>query len=156
MGNLNLNLDEIEDTELDFSPVPAGKYVCEVVESEVKVNSKNTGKICKVRAKIAEGEFKGKSLFMSFNVSHESAKAQQIGKGQFKALCKACGIISGEIEDSSELHGRKFGASVKLEDGGEYGDRNVVSYTFPVNAAPVNAVPKKESPDFLATDDVPF
>lgn len=149
MGNLNLNLDEIEDAEMDFSPVPPGKYVCEVTESEVKVNSKGTGKICKVRAKVSEGEFKGRSLFLNFNVSHESVKAQQIGKAQFKSLCKSCGIISGEIEDSSELHGKKFGASVKLEDRGDYGEQNTVSYTFPI-------VAEKSAPDFLEKDDIPF
>lgn len=158
MGNLNMNLDEIEETEVDISPVPPGKYVCEIADTEVKVNSKGTGKICKVRSKIVDGEYKGKSIFMSFNVTHESTKAQQIGKGQFKSLCKSCGIASGEIEDSSELHGRLFGASVKLEDRGEYGEQNRVAYTFPIikNSTAFAPAPiEEDTPDFMKDENCP-
>lgn len=128
MGDINMDLDQVEDNEINITPPPPGRYLFQLEEVGVKNNSKNTGKIFKARAKIIEGEHTGKNVFINLNITHESAEAQKIGRGQFKSLCKACGVKGGYVENSSELFERKFRASVKTDNTPEYGEQARISY----------------------------
>lgn len=160
-------MDSIEDNEYDFSPPPAGKYDFGIVEAGTVANSKGTGKIFKARAKIIDGEQKGKSLFINLNVQHDSVEAQKIGRGQFKSLCIACGL-TGFVENSSELLGKHFKASTKIETTAQWGEQAKISYFIPKETAGVKlreqangerkavGLPEKKEEVPFDTDDIPF
>lgn len=149
MGDLNVDLDQVEDNEINITPPPAGRYLFELVEVAVRSNSKNTGKIFKARAKIIEGEHAGKNVFINLNITHESAEAQKIGRGQFKSLCKACGVKGGYVENSSELFGKEFRATVKTENSPEYGEQARIAY-FIEGSSALSSIKEKANAERLA------
>lgn len=132
MGNLELNLDEIENVQSD--PIPAGRYVMQAVNSEVKVTSAGDGRYVKYELEVLEGPHTGRKVFALFNIENKSEKAQQIGRGQLKSFAKACGLASGLISDSFELHEIPVVVRVDVDTHPEYGAQNRVKGFYPKGA----------------------
>lgn len=123
MGNLsNLMSDQertsAEPVTLDFDPIPAGNYVLAMKEQEVLENKKGTGSYLKAEFQVIEGEYAGRKIWFNFNVMHESAKTQQIGRGQLAALHLAVGGV-GIPEDGALLLDKPFIGKVSVEPGSD-------------------------------------
>lgn len=144
MANLGFNFDanEVEpDTGGRSEPVPEGRYVLQVVDSDVVENAKRTGSVLKLTIEVFDGALKGRKMFESLNIQHESVQAQEIGQKQLSALCHAAGVAA--ITDSAELHYQPFEADVGIEPespkpgGGTYAAKNrIKKYHFGEAAAP--------------------
>ena len=98
------DLDFIENRETiqpsaAYELMPKGRYSAYVKETELKDNSKRTGKVLTITYKITEEGFAGREVKHYFNVANESTEAQEIGLGQLSACGKACGF--GGIPASS-------------------------------------------------------
>lgn len=135
MANLGMNYDpnSVEPDTGRPEPVPDGRYVLHVIESDVVPTSTGNGTILKTTIEVFDGPLKGRKLFENFNIQHSNPQAQEIGQKQLSALCKAAGI-SSSISDSQELHYHPFEADVGTEP--ERTDKNGKTY------APRNAVKK--------------
>lgn len=150
MGNLDLDLDTIEEVKMDFDPLPKGEYLAEVTNSEVVPTKRGDGMILKLTFDVLEGDYKDRKIFASFNIANPSEKAQQIGRGQLKDLCIALGK-SGIVNDSTELHGIPFRVRVKIETSEGYAPRNV-----PTSYAPAKQVVAAVKETSLKDDVLPF
>lgn len=127
MGNLNFDSSAVEPNVDISEPIPPGDYIVGIVESSVGATSRGDGVICKMTAEVMEGDYKGRKVFLNFNLRNPNKKAEEIGQGQLSALCRACGML-GLVADSSELHGIPFKARVKVQPGsGEYGPKNTIT-----------------------------
>lgn len=131
MGNLSeIGIDrEFVEVENNFTPLPAGEYVVELKNSTLKKTAKG-GTLLNLDFKVVEGALADRNIFENLNVVCESAKAQQIARGQLSQLARACGFLNVP-DDSSELHDIKLIAKVKIEisKDPQYSDKNkIVEY----------------------------
>jgi len=76
----------------DFSILPAGHYTAEIIESELKKNSKGTGTILKLKFKISKGDYTGSVIMHTLNISHVNKDTQMIAQGKLNTLCRLCEV----------------------------------------------------------------
>ena len=169
MGNLNFQTDSVAPSNLDFEPLPNGRYRAMISASEVKATSDGTGMRLVLEMSILESGFEGRKVFGGLNIRNKSSKAQDIGLGMLSSLCQALGKV-GIVDDSSELHDKPFILGVKVKPAsGEYAAGNEVTGFWAITggartptagAAPkatnkAPTTPAAEQTSF-ADDDIPF
>jgi len=131
--------NQVEPTS-DFEPIPAGKYLAVITESEMKPNKAGTGHFLQLTFQIMEGPFKNRLLWARLNLDNPNATAVQIARAELSAICRAVGVLAPN--DSVELHNVRC---KKREDTGDIGNE-IRGYSKkaspPVNTqAPANSTP---------------
>ena len=120
MANLNgFNASQVEPTS-SFEPIPAGKYLAAITESEMKPTKTGTGRYLQLTFTIIDGEYKNRVLWARLNLENPNATAVKIAMSELSAICHAVGIM--QPRDSVELHNLPLVIVVKLrkrEDSGE-------------------------------------
>ncbi len=120
MANLNgFNANEV-DPNVGFEPIPAGKYLAVITESEMKPTKAGTGSYLQLTFQVVDGECKGRLLWARLNLDNTSAMAVKIARGELSAICRAIGVMIPK--DSVELHNLPLVIKVacrKREDSGE-------------------------------------
>jgi hypothetical protein len=134
MADLNgFDANQVEPT-IDFDPIPAGKYLAIITESEMKANKAGTGHFLLLTFQITDGPFKGRNQWARLNLDNPNAQAVQIARAELSAICRAVGVLAPN--DSVELHNLPMIIRVackKREDTGEFGNE-------------IKGYAKKESP----------
>lgn len=131
----------------EFDLLPAGKYLAQVIDSEVGPTKAQTGQILKLTFEIMDGEYANRRLWARLNIANENAQAQQIGLAQLSALCHAVGVT--KLTDSLELHEKPVLITVKVRKAkpdDKYGDSNDVTGYSAVTAAGGNPKPPVSKP----------
>ena len=108
-----------------FDVLPAGEYPCVIVDLEEKPTKDGTGKRLNVKLQVISGSAQNRTILDGFNVVNKSPKAQEIGRGQLKAMCIAAG--SENPKTSQELIGKKVVVKVKVKPDDSGNDRNEVT-----------------------------
>lgn len=120
MANLNgFDANQVEPTG-DFDPVPAGKYLAVITESEMKPTKSGSGNYLQLTFEIIDGPHKGRLLWARLNLDNPSATAVAIARAELSAICRAVGVLAPK--DSVELHDLPLVIHVKCkkrEDTGE-------------------------------------
>lgn len=124
MTAINFNASEV-DPNVGFAPIPAGTYVAQVVDSDVKTNRAQTGQYVSLQFEILDGEFKGRRVFSNLTISHTNKQAERIGQSQLSALCRSVGVM--QLTETSQLHGRPLKIRVKVTKDEKYGEGNDVT-----------------------------
>jgi hypothetical protein len=75
----------------DFDPIPAGKYLAIITESEMRPNKAGTGHFLQLTFQIMEGPFKNRLLWARLNLDNPNATAVQIARAELSAICRAGG-----------------------------------------------------------------
>ena len=102
MADLNgFDANQVEPTG-DFEPIPAGKYLAVITESEMKSNKAGTGSLLQMTFQVIEGEHQNRLLWARLNLDHPNAVAVQIARADLSAICRAVGVLAPK--DSAELH----------------------------------------------------
>lgn len=113
LGQLDHNVEANNGGGGNYTLLVEDDYEIEIVESDVKANSKGTGQNLDLKLQVVSGTGKGATFYHSItSIQHESAQAQAIGQGQLKSLCLAAGIDFTTLSDSEQLHFRPFWAHV--------------------------------------------
>jgi hypothetical protein len=86
----------------DFDPIPAGKYLAVITDSELKPNKAGTGSLLQLTFQIIEGQFQNRLLWARLNLDNPNATAVQIARADLSAICRAVGVLAPR--DSVELH----------------------------------------------------
>lgn len=102
----------------DFSPIPAGDYVCQITKSEYRQTKDKKGRYLQLNWKVVKGKEKGRILFERLNLDNANEIAVEIAHKTLNTICKCCDKIG--VEDSEELHG----IPVKVRVGVTKGDAN--------------------------------
>jgi hypothetical protein len=149
--DFNVNDADEKDAEGGGGPVaPRGRYMFQIVEGDIKENSKGTGLLYEFKAEITEGEFQGTKVYERLNVRNKNATAQKIAQAQLKALTLACGLDPATTTDTDHLLYQPFQADIDIERYTPQGkteekERNVVKrYIHEGNAD--TAPPTKAEP----------
>ena len=119
MANLNFNANNVDPQDV-FDPIPAGKYLAIITESEMKPTKSGNGSYLELKFQIIEGEYKGRLLWSRLNLNNPNQLTVQIAQGELSAICRAVGVMTPN--DSVELHNLPLLVTVKCrkrEDTGE-------------------------------------
>lgn len=120
MADLNgFDANQVEPTT-EFEPIPAGRYLAMVTESEMKMTKSGSGSYLQLTFQILEDEYKGRFLWARLNLNNANATAVQIARSELSAICRAVGVMTPS--DSVELHNLPLVITVKCkrrEDTGE-------------------------------------
>ena len=120
MANLN-GFDAREvDPAVGFDPIPAGKYLAVITESEMKPTKSGVGQYLQFTFQVIEGEYKGRLLWARLNLDNPNALTVKIARAELSAICRAVGVMAPK--DSVELHDLPLVITVghkKREDTGE-------------------------------------
>lgn len=120
MADLNgFDANNVEPTS-NFDPLPAGKYVAAIVESEKKPTKNGRGSYLQLTFQVLDGPHKGRMLWARLNLENPNAVAVQIARAELSAICRAVGVMAPK--NSVELHNLPLQITVKCkkrEDTGE-------------------------------------
>ncbi len=109
--------NQVEPTN-DFEPIPAGKYVAVITESEMKPTKAGTGSYLQLTFQILEGEHKNRLLWTRLNLDNPNATAVQIARSELSAICRAVGVMTPS--DSVELHNLPLVIHVRCKTPGRH------------------------------------
>lgn len=110
--------------QASFDPIPAGKYICQITESEIKPTKAGTGQQLVLTWEVLDGEFKGRKIWDRLNISNPNKQAEQISQAALSAICHACGVM--QLQDSSQLHAKPMRIRVTVEKSEGYEASNKV------------------------------
>jgi len=120
MANLSgFNATEVEPTT-SFEPLPAGKYLAAITESEMKPTKSGSGSYLQMAFTILEGEHKNRVLWARLNLDNPNATAVKIARSELSAICHAVGVM--QPRDSVDLHNLPLVITVKLKKRDDTGE----------------------------------
>lgn len=139
MANLVFDATQVAPQE-SFTPIPAGIYIAQAIDSEVKPLKSGNGQALNLTFEVLDGQFKGRKVFSRLNIQHTNQQAEQIGQKQLSQLCHAAGVL--KVNDSAQLHQRPVRIKVKIrkDETGQYGDQNeIAAFESVGNVVPTTA-----------------
>jgi len=101
MATINFNASEIAPSA-GFRPIPAGKYVAVINDSEMKPTKSGGGHYLQFEFEIIEGDYAGRKLWARLNLDNPNPDAVHIARADLSAICHAVNILTPT--DSVELH----------------------------------------------------
>ncbi len=102
MANLDgFNANEVEPA-VGFDPIPAGKYLAIISESEFKPTKNGAGQYLQLTFQVIDGEHHNRLLWSRLNLDNANATAVKIARAELSAICRAVGVMAPK--DSVELH----------------------------------------------------
>lgn len=120
MANLNGFDANRVDPASNFDPLPAGKYLAAIIESEMKPTKSGTGNYLQLTFQVLDGPHKGRLLWARLNLDNPNATAVQIAQGELSAICRAVGVLVPH--DSVELHNLPLVISVRCKKRADTGE----------------------------------
>lgn len=122
-----------------YEVYPPGKYLVQIVASEMRATKDGMGQYLFLELDILEGLYAGRKLFDRLNLVNPSQDAVQIAQRTLSAICRAAGKL--QVSDSEQLHLIPLIADVRIRPPkGEYGESNTIRY-LPRNGSSAAATP---------------
>ncbi|MGE4157635.1 MAG: DUF669 domain-containing protein [Planctomycetota bacterium] len=120
MANLNgFNANNVAPAD-DFEPIPGGKYVAVITDSEMKPTKSGNGHYLELTFQVIDGPCKNRLLWSRLNLDNPNELAMQIAQGELSAICRAVGVM--QPKDSLELHNLPLQITVKCKKREDTGD----------------------------------
>ncbi|XZE55949.1 DUF669 domain-containing protein [Planctomycetaceae bacterium SH139] len=144
MANLQgFDANTVEPAD-DLEPIPAGKYVAVIVDSEMKPTKSGAGNYLQLTFQIVEGEYSNRLLWVRLNLDNPNATAVEIARRELSAICRAVGMLTPD--DSTDLHNLPCVIAVKLKRRNDTGElQNEVKGYFKKDAIAEPIVASKAS-----------
>ena len=136
MSEFNFNADFNNVQSDDYSPMPVGEYQVSCVKAEKLMTKAGTGEYIKCEFDVmgdAQGNYKGRKLWMNFNINNPNPKAVEISIQQLNTYMMACNLKG--VNDTSQLTGYAVIAKVKIKRDEQYGDSNEITTFKPISGA---------------------
>jgi hypothetical protein len=107
-----------------YEPIPEGFYKAIIESHEIKPTAKGDGGFVALKINIAEGEFKGRSIFYRLNLWNPNEKAVEIAQKQLSSICHATGVfILSSLADFNNFRNIPFVVKLVIKtDKGDKGD----------------------------------
>ncbi len=95
---MDFHVDDVPPDE--FEKLPVGRYLAQITESDVRDNSKDTGRLAELVWTVMDGPLEGRMFWDLINYKHQNPEAERIGQQKLAKVCKACGKEgAGNTED---------------------------------------------------------
>ena len=104
----------------DMEPIPDGKYVAVITDSEMKPTKAGTGSYLQLTFTIVEGDQKNRLLWVRLNLDNPNATAVDIARRELSSICRAVGVLTPS--DSTDLHNLPCTITVKLKRRNDTGE----------------------------------
>src|SRR5690606_37665332 len=101
-------------------PIPPGKYVAVVTDSEMKPTKSGAGNYLQLTFQVVEGPFSNRLLWARLNLDNPNETARTIAQGELSALCRAVGVLAPN--DSVELHNLPLVIHVRCKKRSDTGE----------------------------------
>lgn len=126
MATLTFDASKVAPQE-GFSVIPAGSYIAQIEESEIKPTKSGTGQMLKLKWRVLDGQYKNRVIFGNINIVNANPEAEKIGQRQLSALCHAAGVL--QLQDTAQLHAKpmKVKVKVRVDETGKYDDQNEIT-----------------------------
>lgn len=141
----NFDPDQVPEGDRDFAPMPAGRYVAQIIESDLVPTKSGTGQMLKLTFEIIEGPCARRRVWANLNIINQSGQAQEIGQRELKHICAAVGHV-GVLNDSDVLHFKPMRVRLGIEVDAQYGDKNVCKGYEPMSGPAPKSAPAAERP----------
>lgn len=99
------------DPQTALEPIPAGKYLAMITDSEMKETKTGDGRYLQLSFQILDGQYKGRFVWARLNLENANQTAMQIARAELSAICRAVGVMTPR--DSAELHNLPLVITVK-------------------------------------------
>jgi hypothetical protein len=120
MSNLNgFNANEI-DPSFGFEPIPAGKYLAAITDSQLKPTKKGNGSYLELTFQVLEGEYKERQVWSRLNLENPNATSVKMARGELSAICRAVNVM--RPNDAVELHNIPMVITVAVKKRNDSGD----------------------------------
>lgn len=120
----------------DFTPLPSGEYVAQIIDSDMKPTRAGTGQYLELTFQVVDGPMQGRLVWSRLNLDNPNAQAVQIAQQDLSAICHAIGHLQA-VTDSTVLHNRPMVIRVEYREGsGNYGPSNEVKGYKRIEGAP--------------------
>lgn len=126
MTRISFDQNKVEGSGT-FTPIPPGKYLLEISDSDVRPTKSGTGEYVYLVLRVVEGPHEGRLVFDRINYVNPNRQVEEIAQKALKRLCRLCGV-RGELTDTQQLHFKRFEASVGIRADTGYGEQNQVRY----------------------------
>ncbi|MFM2005562.1 MAG: hypothetical protein RLZZ09_1217 [Pseudomonadota bacterium] len=111
----------------EYEVLPPGKYLAQIVNSEMRPTKDGLGAYLFLEIDILEGQYQGRKLFDRLNLSNPNTTAVEIAQRTLSSICRAVGRL--QVNNSEQLHLLPFIADVRVRPPkGEYGESNTIRY----------------------------
>ena len=144
----------------NYEVLPPGKYVAQIIASEMRPTKDGAGQYLYLEIDILEGAARGRRLFDRLNLINGNPEAVLIAQRTLSSICRAVGKL--QVSNSEQLHLLPLVADVKVRPPkGQYGESNSIRY-LPCSAvaaphAPAAvAAPRAMAPAPAATNPMPW
>jgi hypothetical protein len=150
MANLGATFDATTvDPATGFELFPVGKYVVQLVGSEMRPTKDGGGQYLWLEFDVLEGPLAGRKLFDRLNLVNASAQTVEIAQRTLSAICHATGRL--QVQDSQELHLIPMVADVKIKPPKNgYGESNKIHY-LPLDRGAGATPPRPAAPAAATT-----
>lgn len=141
MADLNgFDASQVEPAS-NFDPLPAGKYVAVIIDSEMTPTKAGNGSYLLLTFQVVEGPFKDRMLWARLNLDNPSTTAVQIARSELSAVCRAVGVMAPR--DSVELHNLPMRISVRCKKRSDTDEttNEIHGYAKKESSSPAPAVP---------------
>ena len=137
----------------NFDVYPAGKYLSQIVSSEMRPTKDGRGQYLFLELDILEGPFAGRKLFDRLNLVNDNPDTVDIATRTLSSICRATGQM--QVKDSEQLHLIPLIADVRVRPPkGQYGESNSIRY-LPRNAAAAPAPATRTPAGYAAPASAP-
>jgi hypothetical protein len=123
MAQINFDARQVEPAT-EFEPLPAGKYLAVITNSELKPTKAGNGSFLELTFEVIEGQFQSRKLWARLNLENQNALAVKIARAELSALCRSVGVM--EPRDSTELHNLPLVITVKQKADADGEIRNEI------------------------------
>ena len=127
-----------------YDVLPAGKYVAQIIESEMRVTSNGMGQFLWLMLDILDGPLQGRKAYDQLNLINPNPTTVEMAQRTLSAICHATGQL--HVSDSEDLHFKPMTIRVSIrkpKDGGQ--ERNQIRYLVPKDE-PAPVPPRPAAP----------
>lgn len=122
-----------------YDVYPAGKYLAQIVSSEMRPTKDGRGQYLFLELDLLEGPYAGRKLFDRLNLVNDNPDTVDIATRTLSAICRATGQM--QVKDSEQLHLIPLIADVRVRPPkGQYGESNSIRY-LPRSTAAAHGAP---------------
>src|SRR5512134_2666372 len=128
MANLGTTFDAtVIEPNKPLEPLPGGRYIAQVVQSEMRTTKDGTGRLLWLELDVLEGPYAGRKLFDRLNLVNANPTTVEIAQRTLSAICHAVGKM--QVEDSEQLHLIPLLVDVRVQPPKNgYGASNTLRY----------------------------
>lgn len=135
-----------------YDVLPPGKYLSQIVASEMRPTKDGRGQYLFLELDILEGPFAGRKLFDRLNLVNDNPDTVDIATRTLSSICRATGQM--QVKDSEQLHLIPLIVDVRVRPPkGQYGESNAIRY-LPRNAG-APTTPAQRAPSAYASTPAP-